>query len=441
MDFTGSYSRQNMLRFLIPLLAAESFQQLYGLINTVVVNHVLDYRAVAVIGACSGLISIRNNLLSGMIFGFGIYLGKAVGSADQTYFQRAFSGAFWYAALLGALGVVLLPLTGAMLVAGNVPAALYQDAVWYLAVSLGGSFCVALKLLLLVTLQAMGETRFFSVLAAVGVVANTALVVLFVGVFHGGVAFSALAAILTNLLLAICLYLHIRKTHRDVLKLILPSRIPWNIWGELMLNGMTKSAYFVLGSLGKLVLQRAINTFSVEIIAGQSWGVCLQTILFAPLGELGTASGVITGQNVGARNPTNIRMYHRKLRGAMLLIGGAEVLFIYLAGAPVLQLLCGMEKPPEVAQAAVLWIRITVLALPFCFTILYRNALQALGRYAQVVFLGGVEFVGICLTAGYLVPNFGYPAAAVGVAVSWIVQALVGSGFFYHAMKGESRLG
>ena len=78
----------------------------------------------------------------------------------------------------------------------------------------------------------------------------------------------------------------------------------------------------------------------------------------------------------------------------------------------------------------------TVLAMPLCLTILYRNALQALGRYPQVVILGAVELIGICLTTSLLVPACGYPSAAVGVAASWIVQSVVGLCFFRHAMKG-----
>lgn len=436
MDFTKGYSRHDLIRFLIPLIAAELFQQLYSFINAIVVNQVLDYRAVAVIGACSGFLSIRGNLIAGMIFGFGIYMGRAVGSGNRQHFERAFSGAFWYTLGLGLLGLTLLPFTNMMLKAGRIPEEISRDAALYLAVSFGGCICISLKILLLVTLQAMGDTKFISFLAAVGVVINTVLVILFVGIFHGGVAFSSLATILTNLALAVCLYVYLCRKYPKRLTLVSPRRIPSKIWRELIQNGVTKTAYFILGSFGKLLLQRAINTFSVEIIAGQAWAMCLQTILFAPLGELGTASGVITGQNVGARNRKNIYLYHRKLCMGMLFIGAAEALLIYLAGFPMLRLLCGPGKTPEVAQAANQWLRVTVLVMPFCFAILYRNALQALGCYSKVVVLGAVEFIGICLTAKLLVPIYGYSSAAAGVALSWAVQAVVGRYFWGYAMKG-----
>lgn len=441
MDFTKDYSRQNLTRFLIPLIAADLFQQIYSLINTIVVSRVLNYRAVAVIGTCSGFLAIRSNLLSGMLFGFGIYLGKAMGSKDQNFFRQVFSGSFWYALCLGISGIILLPFTQIMLTIGNIPSQLSKDAFWYLAVSFGGNICIALKLLLIVTLQSIGETRFYSFLAAAGVIINTVLVVLFIGVFHGGVAFSALATILTNLLLAGCLYFYIRKKHPQLLSLLFPSSISRPVWLDLLKNGVAKTLYFALGSLGKLVLQRSINNFPIKIIAGQSWAICLQTILFSPLGELGTASGVITGQNAGAGNTKNILLYHEKLIKLMLILGGAAVGFVYLAGYPTLQLLTDAEQSPIIPQAAHMWLQITVLAMPFCFTILYRNSLQAFGQYRRVVILGAVEFVGICITACLVVPIYGYRSAAIGMAVSWLLQAALGSFFFRHSVKGGNFLG
>lgn len=437
MDFTKDYSRRDMICFLIPLIMAELFQQIYSLINTVVVNHVLDYSAVAVIGASSGFLSVRGNLISGMMYGFGIYMGKAVGSGEQAYFQKTFSAAFFYTVLIGMIGITVLPFLELIMSAGNVPQELMQDAFWYLFVSFAGCGIIAAKLLLLVTLQAIGETYFFSFLAAAGVVINTVLVVLFIGVWHGGVAFAALAAVLTELMLLFFLFFHIRKKRPDVLRISGLRKISGEIWMDLLKNGCAKTAYFGLVAVGDLFQQSAINTFSIEMIAGQAWAVRLQTILLTPLGELGTASGVITGQNVGAGNKENIRIYHQKLSRMMILFGGISVVFVYLAGFPILRLLSGADKPVEVAAAAVRWLRITVLVFPVCFFILHRNALQAMGKYPQVVWLGVINLAAVFVAANMFVPIFGFEAAAFGVAAGWGLQTIAGVWFFRKAEKGD----
>ena len=77
MDFTGACRPKALARFLIPLIAAELFQQVYGLINTAVVSRALDDTALAVMGACGGLLAIRGRVLAGMFYGFGICLGTA----------------------------------------------------------------------------------------------------------------------------------------------------------------------------------------------------------------------------------------------------------------------------------------------------------------------------------------------------------------------------
>lgn len=439
MDFTKGYSRNDLIRFMIPLIAAELFQQVYALINTVVVSDVLNYQAVAVIGACSGFMSVRGDLICGMLYGFGIYLGKAVGSSDETYFQRAFSAAFFSTFLLGIVGILLVPFMKEALIVGNIPEEISQEAVRYLQVAFAGGIAFAFKLLLLVTLQAIGETFFYSFLAMAGVVMNTGFVVLFIKVLHGGVEYAALATVLTDLLVAVCLLIHIYRKRKNILKLLKIWEIPTEIWKDIMKNGSAKTAYFMLGSIGALVLQRAINTFPIEVIAGQTWAVRLQTILLVAPGELGTASGVITGQNVGAKRMDYVRLYHKKLLRLMVVIGVVSIAFVYLAGFPALRLLSGVEKPVAVAEAAFGWIRITVLAFPVLFFILYRNALQAMGQYPQVVCLGVIHLVWMFVTAYLFVPRFGLNAAAFGVATGWLLQTVVGTWFFGRAMKGGNQ--
>ncbi|MDO5415798.1 MAG: MATE family efflux transporter [Lachnospiraceae bacterium] len=373
MDFTKQDSGKDLICFLIPLIAAELFQQVYALINTIVVSHVLDYRAVAVIGACSGFLAVRSNFICGMMYGFGIYLGKAVGRNDEDYFRQSFSALAVCTLMLGVLGIAALPFTYRMLLAGNVPAELFDDAGRYLRTAFAGSGAMTAKLFLLVTLQAVGETGYFSFLAAA--------------------------------------------------------------WQDLMKNGFSKTAYFVLGAAGDLFLQRTVNTFPVEMIAGQTWAVRLQTVLLVLPGELGTASGVITGQNVGAGNRENIRRYHRRLVRWMVWYGLMAIGVVYLMGYPLLRILTGTNQT-AVAVSAADWIRITVSAFPAAFFILYRNALQAMGRYVQVVCLGILHLAVMLVTAYVLAPAFGYEAAAFGVAAGWMLQTAAGVFFFRHAMKG-----
>ena len=121
MDFTGAYSRTAFARFLLPLMAAELFQQIYGLINTAVVSWALDDTALAVMGACSGLLAVRGKVLAGMFYGFGICLGRAVGSGVPGRLSSAFSAALRYTLALAALlsACLLLGLLPAQVLAAD----------------------------------------------------------------------------------------------------------------------------------------------------------------------------------------------------------------------------------------------------------------------------------------------------------------------------------
>ena len=391
VDFIGTYRRIDLVRFLLPLMAAELFQQIYGLINTAVVSWALEDTALAVMGACSGLLAVRGNILTGMFYGFGICLGTAVGSGDIPRRTAVFSAARWYTLALALLGLLVACGAGGLMALGNVPAQLRTAAAPYLMLSFVGTGAVAAKLLLVVLLQAVGDTGYFSALAVLGTVSNTVLVVLFIGILHGGVACAALATLLTNGLLALLLLRYLRQKWPELLRTAPGREIPTAVWWNLLQNGGAKTLYFFLGALGTLVLQRGINTLAPQLIAAQALALSLQSLLIAPQGELGTASAIITGQNVGAGNRQNILAYHRRLMRLFVVLGMAATTLVWLGGQSLVCLVAGPEKSPEVTDAALVWLRITVLIFPLSFAILYRNALQALEQYSSVILLGVLE--------------------------------------------------
>ena len=436
MDFTGAYSRTAFVRFLLPLMGAELFQQIYGLINTAVVSRTLDDTALAVMGACSGLLAIRGNILAGMFYGFGICLGTAVGSGDARRRTAAFSAALWYTLVLAVLGFLATFCAGWLMALGNVPHQLRAAAAPYLMLSFAGAGVIGAKLLLVVLLQAVGDTGYFSALAVLGAVTNSVLVVLFIGILRGGVACAALATVLTNGLLALFLLRYLRRKWPGLLQIAPVRELPGTIWWNLLQNGGAKTIYFFLGALGTLVLQRGINTLSPQLIAAQALALSLQSLLIAPQGELGTASAVITGQNVGAENRQNILAYHRRLVRLFVALGVGIAALVWLAGPFLVGLVAGAEKSPAVTGAALGWLRITVLIFPFSFAILYRNALQALGQYGGVVLLGILEVLCSAICAGILIPCFGFTGGALGSVLSWGASALLGGILFRRVVKG-----
>lgn len=436
MDFTGAYCRTAFARFLLPLMAAELIQQIYGLINTAVVSWALDDTALAVMGACSGLLAVRGKVLAGMFYGFGICLGRAVGSGAPGRLPAAFSAALRYTLALSALGVLAALGVNGLMDLGNIPPQLRPAAAPYLMLSFAGAGAVGAKLLLVVLLQAVGDTGYFSALAVLGTLANTVLVVLFIGILHGGVACAALATVLTNGLLALLLLRYLRRKWPKLLQTAPVREIPGALWWSLLENGGAKTIYFFLGALGTLVLQRGINTLAPQLIAAQALALSLQSLLIAPQGELGTASAVITGQNVGAGNRRNILTYHRRLVRLFVALGVGMAALVWLAGPSLVRLVAGPEKSPAVTGAALHWLRITVLIFPFSFNILYRNALQALGQYGGVVLLGILEVLCSAVCAWVLIPCLGFPGGALGVVFSWGASALLGGVLFCRAMKG-----
>ena len=73
--------------------------------------------------------------------------------------------------------------------------------------------------------------------------------------------------------------------------------------------------------------------------------------------------------------------------------------------------------------------------------ILYRNTLQAMGRYPFVIALGVTELLICMLTAWFLIPSLGLAGGALGVGLSWGIQAVLGTVLFSVSLKGGCKDG
>ena len=221
-DFTQKVGNRELACFLFPFFLSAGFQCIYALVNTAVVSRYLSQEAIAVIGACSGCVSIIDSMLPALISGFGIYLSRCIGSNDSEETRQGFWGAVYISLALGILCLLLLPFSNALLRYSNISQQLLPDASIYFRLILLGAFLLYLKLILISTIQAMGNSTIPSLTTMAGVVTQTLLVVFLISIMHMGIAAPALALLLNNLWQVFVLALFLRSFSKGRLRFTPP---------------------------------------------------------------------------------------------------------------------------------------------------------------------------------------------------------------------------
>lgn len=423
MDFTKDYSRAMLLRFFFPVALAAVFENIYSLVSVSLVSHVLNARAVAVIGACSPVGSFQSSLVNGLSFGIGIYLGRCVGSHDRKVFSRALTGSVMAGALLGAVSMALIPFSSSIMDWLAMPDELRNDAAVYISIVLVNTVFLMFQRLLMVTLQSFGDAKFMSMISSASVVVNTVFTWFLIGVLRLPVWGSALSALLTHLLMVIALFIYCMSRWRERFRLCPISEIGGRVYLELAAGGGAKTGMFMLGTLGRSYFQTALNHMDVDLIAGYTFATTLYNLLMAGAWELGTVSGVVTGQNEGSGNPAGIRRYNRGLVGFHLIY--TLILYLLLIPAPYLIMRMAGQSASEVLIAAgARMFRIYLLFAPLLWVVIFRNALQAIGAHGSALFIGILHFGTYVFGSFAFSKAFGFDGLCMVYPFSWLVQSL-----------------
>lgn len=423
-DFTKEPDQKELSFFVIPLICSGVFQQVYSLVNTAVVSRYMNYEAVAVIGACSGYCSMQNYIFVGMTTGFGFYIYRCIGTKDSERFRQSFWGAFFLNVFLSFAGLILPLMSPIFIRMADIPPELYPDAKKYLCFLFVGSGFLGLNNLLYCTIQGLGDSRFPGFLSMAGVITHTVLAVFLIAALKLGVYASALSVMLNNLFLTACLLLYLLVHERTLFREITFSKIPAAVWRELIKNGIVKSGMMILIGIGALYMQKAVNGLSVGMIAANSYASTLTSMFMQPLCAYATAAGIITGQNEGCRNLKNIRKYNRYLfqRGFLWCV---FFMVLHLSAAPhMVRILSGQGVSEEVVQAGALWLRICCFGYPALFLLLLcRNALQSMGHYRILPFLGILEsFVNTGMAL--FVSRYGYLFVCFAILLKWTLPGI-----------------
>ncbi len=423
MDFTKDYSRAMLLRFFFPVALAAVFENIYSLVSVSLVSHVLNARAVAVIGACSPVGSFQSSLVNGLSFGIGIYLGRCVGSHDRKVFSRALTGSVMAGALLGAVSMALIPFSSSIMDWLAMPDELRNDAAVYISIVLVNTVFLMFQRLLMVTLQSFGDAKFMSMISSASVVVNTVFTWFLIGVLRLPVWGSALSALLTHLLMVIALFIYCMSRWRERFRLCPISEIGGRVYLELAAGGGAKTGMFMLGTLGRSYFQTALNHMDVDLIAGYTFATTLYNLLMAGAWELGTVSGVVTGQNEGSGNPAGIRRYNRGLVGFHLIY--TLILYLLLIPAPYLIMcMAGQSASEALIAAGARMFRIYLLFAPLLWVVIFRNALQAIGAHGSALFIGILHFGTYVFGSFAFSKAFGFGGLCMVYPFSWLVQSL-----------------
>lgn len=300
-DLTTGNPMRLILGFALPTLLGMLFQQLYNMMDTMIVGKLLGATALATVGSTGSHQLLCHRLLHGRVQRFCHPVAQRMGAGDYSQMRRYVANAAWLAiAFAAVLTVATGLLCGTILTVMNTPADIYEGAYWYIFIIFMGIPATFLYNLLAAIIRSLGDSKTPVYFLAMSSVLNIGLDLAFILVFRLGVAGASLATVLSQGVSGLaCLVYMVKKfpilhVSREERQLDIRS------CRALCFMGVPMGLQYSITAIGSIFLQSAVNSLGSLYVAGVAAGSKLFQLLGCPYDAMGATMATYCGQNVGA---------------------------------------------------------------------------------------------------------------------------------------------
>ncbi len=435
IDFTEGNIKKEILLFAFPLFIGNLFQQFYNVADSIIVGNFLGQEALASVSSSDPLQNLLIGFFTGMAVGAGVIIARARGERNKEKLKRAIHTDIALALLSGTLlSLTAFILTPSILKLIGTPENILAGSISYFRIYSAGLIFNLLYNVLMGIMNAVGDSKHPLIYLIISSIVNVILDLIFIGIFHLGVGYAALATIMSQLISVILSASKLIITSEDYKLDIKSIGFSPKELKAILYNGFPTGIQNSVINIANIVIQSNINAFGSVAVAACGVFVKLEGFAFLPITCFSLALTTSISQNLGAEKPDRAKNAARFgiLAPAIL----SELLGIFfLLFAPYLMAL--FNKDPAVItmgaeRAKIECLFFFFLTVSHCTAGVLRGAGKAIVPMAvmlsvwcvfRVIYIN----VMIRLIADIRVLYTAYP-------VTWVISAII---FFIYLTKSN----
>ncbi len=426
-DMTSGSPAKLILKFSGPMLIGNIFQQLYNMVDSIVVGKFVNKEALAAVGATGSILFLIFGLTFGLSAGISIVVSQYFGAGDYDKVRKSFATSAYIiltaSIIMGLLGFIfcrpLLELLGT-------PEGIIDQSESYLKISFLGILGIACYNGMAAVLRALGDSitplKFLIIASALNVVLD----LVFVIKFNMGVPGVAFATIISQFVSGIgCIIYALAKVKllRIPIKEFKPDR---EILKKCIRLGIPVALQNSFVSISMMALQSVINSFQETIMAAYTVVNRIEQLVMQPSMSLGAAVASFTGQNIGARRIDRAKMGIKSSTCIILIFSLIMLPVMYFGGEHIMRLFTKKDDF-EVVRHGVMGIRITSLFYSFLGLIFVtRNFLSGAGDIKIPMIMGMIEVIVRIVLSRYLSGVIGFQGIFWATAITWFATGIYG---------------
>ncbi len=414
-----------ILRFAVPLFIGNIFQQVYNMVDSVVVGRFVSSEALAAVGCGASPFGFFLTLIQGFTVAGSVLISQAYGAGNEKQLKRAYGTSTM---IIMAAGI-LLTILGAfiarpLLILLKTPGNILDMSVVYLRTVCLGLLATCLYNTMASCLRAVGNSVIPLYALILTSLLNVVLDLLFVIAFGMGVFGVALATVLSQLVSgAICLFYAVRSFPQFAPSNLITG-LQRQMASEVMRIGVPSSLQSSIVSVSAMCMQRAVNSYGSVVTAGYTIGNRTDQLFFCLSFAIGLAVGTFAGQNAGAGNYERVREGMKK---------GFVISTVYtVATAAIL-----IPFAPQICRIFTTDTSVISVAVPYCrlmsafapmlgMVFIYQNVLRSCSDIAPTVWMSITEVTSRAVLPFVFSALWGYAGIWWATPVGWTASVIIG---------------
>lgn len=425
-DLTTGSPMKIFIMFSIPILLGNLFQQLYNMVDTIIVGQYLGEEALAAVGTTGCLMFLVLGFANGIAQGFGVMIAQAFGAGNHKQLRH-------FVALIVVLTILVslilsLPTTmfsKNLLMLLNVPDNILAMADSYIKVIFAGLILTMAYNVEAGILRGVGDSKtplYFLLLASVLNIILDFVLIVFAKMGTAGAAYATVIGQGVSAVLCF-IYMHVK------FPLLRLSRedfyYDWDNSKKLLSLGIPMAINYSITAIGTMILQAAINVFGSSVVASYTAASKIINLTTQTMPSLGTTSATYCGQNLGAGKYG--RIYKGMRCGFVLctIVGVLGAVISLIAEPWMISMFIPNPTAEAMGYAHIYLVRACTCMIPLAWIFVYRSAMQGLNQALVPMLCGTVELVSRFLVIAIVSKPFGYSGVCWTDPVCWLVTGVM----------------
>lgn len=425
LDMTKGNPTGLIAKFMIPIIIGNVFQQLYNMVDTIMVGRFVGVKALAAVGSTGTIMFLILGFVMGITTGFTVITSQRFGAGDYKAMKKSIGNAILLSIAVTVIMIVLsIACMDDLLRIMNTPEDIFDMAKEYLFIICIGMGGLVLYNLMASILHAVGNSKVPLYFLIFSSVVNIVLDLVLILQFNMGVAGAAYATVISQSLSGVlCVFYIFRSV--PLLHVTKNDFIPdWFCIGNQIRIGVPMALQFSITAIGAILVQAALNLLGSIVVAAFTAACKVCELVTQPFNAMGMTMATYGAQNRGINDFDRIK---KGVKTANIMSAVYSVV-IYLITIPIIPFMVSLFVSGDTSQI-IGYVRTYLLLcglfyIPLGMIFIYRNILQGAGFSFAPMMGGVVELVCRAVIAYIAAKNHSYLGVCLSDVAAWAITGI-----------------